>query len=118
MSGHGGIAWEEEWVEVFATLFFVLGFIIAIFLQSAILSYVSIIISGFVAGRWYYLKRFHEPILPMILIIVGFLVGYLIGAVWVSRFLVFLFFLGSWWLSYYLHLRKILVTFKSKLFIK
>jgi hypothetical protein len=109
---------EEEWVESFLIVFLALGFIISVLLKSPFYTYVSIFLSGFIGGRVYYIKRYKEPILPFILIIVGFLFGYLLGSLWVSRVVVVLFFALGFMLSYYLHLKKILVIFKSKSFLK
>jgi len=50
--------------------------------------------------------------------IVGFLVGYFLGTFWASRFWVLVFFLISFGVSYYLHLKEILVIFKKEDFIK
>ncbi len=108
----------EDWVEAMTAFFLVLGFMISILLQNAVWSYFSVVISGFIAGRLYYLRRFKDPILPFLLIMVGFLLGYIIGGFWISRFWVVAFFLLSFGLSYYLHLKKILATFKSEQFIK
>jgi len=118
MGHNSGIAWHEDWVEALSLLFLVIGFVISILLRSAILSYVSVILSGLVAGRFFYSRRHHQPILPVILITIGFLLGYIIGAVWVSRFWILVFFIFFFWLSYQLHVRKIFVIFKSRNFIK
>ncbi len=109
---------EEQWAEVITVFFLVLGFVLAILLQNATLTLISVFISGSLAGRIYYLRRFSEPIFPFILIIAGFLVGYLLGSFWASRVWVLIFFALSFGLSYYLHLKGIFATFKSKNFIK
>ncbi len=108
----------EQWPELTALFFLAVGFIIAVLLQSPKFSYVSIILCGFLAGRIYYLKRFKEPVFPFVLIIMGFLLGYLIGTFWVNRVLSLFLFLLSFFVSYYLHLKKILVIFKSERFLK
>lgn len=110
--------WNEQWAEALAVLFLALGFIVALLLQSAVFSYITIILAGFLAGRIYYIKKLKEPIFPFILIIVGFLLGYLLGSFWASRILTLIFFAGSFYASYYLHLQKILVIFKSENFFK
>ncbi len=112
------VKWNEQWAEVLALLFIALGFIISILLRRPLFSYVSVVLAGLVAGRVFYLKRFKEPILPFVLIIIGFLLGYLLGSFWASRFLVLVLFAASFSLSYYLHLKKILVIFKSRQFVK
>ncbi|MBT4936248.1 hypothetical protein HOL21_01250 [Candidatus Woesearchaeota archaeon] len=109
---------DEQWAEAFSLLFLAVGFIIAILLQSPFLSYLSVFFAGFVAGRVYYLKKSKEPILPFVLLIVGFLFGYLLGSFWASRFVTLLFFAVGFGISYYLHLKQILVIFKSEDFIK
>ncbi|MBS3166013.1 hypothetical protein J4444_02730 [Candidatus Woesearchaeota archaeon] len=112
------VNWKEEWVETVVLGLAALGFIISLLIQSVILSYLTIILSGFVAGRIFYIKRFSQPILPFILMIVGFLLGYILGSFWTSRFWIMVFFAVSFYASYELHLKKILVTFKSKDFVK
>lgn len=113
-----GVKWAEEWAEAGVLVFMVLGFVLSILLTIPILSYFSIIIAGFLAGRIYFIKRYAEPIFPLILILCGFLLGYLLGGIWISRAWVFVLFVGSFGISYYLHLKKILVIFKSQNFIK
>ncbi|MEK6846208.1 MAG: hypothetical protein AABY26_05585 [Nanoarchaeota archaeon] len=113
-----GINWAEDWVEVFFLLFLIFGFITSILLFNPWLSYLSIVLAGFVAGRVFYIKRYKEPIFPLVLIIVGFLLGYILGGFWISRFWALLFFAFSWWLSFYLHRKKIFTIFKSEGFVK
>ena len=113
-----GLKLDENWAEVIAVFFLVLGFVISALLHNAIISFLSVVIAGFLAGRIYYLKRFAEPTLPLILIILGFFIGYLLGSFWASRLWVIIFFVVSFGLSYYLHLKGIFVTFKSEKFIK
>jgi len=109
---------EETWVETLTVILLLVGFVISVFLTNATLTYVVIIGAGFLAGRILYIKRFKEPIFPFVLIIIGFLLGYLLGNFWASRWLTLIFFMVSFGGSYYLHLKKILVIFKSKDFIK
>jgi hypothetical protein len=112
------IAWDEQWAEALTILFLAIGFIIAILLRSAFFTYLAVIICGALAARLYYLRRYSEPVFPFILMIVGFLVGYFLGTFWASRFWILVFFLISFGVSYYLHLKKILVMFKKEDFIK
>ena len=109
---------EEQWAESLAVFFVVLGFIISVLLQSVIFSYISIILAGFLAGRVFYIKRYKEPLFPFVLIIVGFLVGYLVGGFWVSRILSLILFAAALIVSYQLHVKKILVIFKSEKYHK
>ena len=113
-----GIKWDEQWAEALAVLFLALGFVIAILLRSALFTFLSVILAGFLSARVYYMRKLSEPIFPFVLIIVGFLVGYLLGAVWASRFWTLVFFALSFALSYYLHLKGIFAIFKSDGFVK
>ena len=109
---------DEQWAEVLTILFLALGFVIAVLLQSALFTFLSVIVAGFLAGRIYFSRRFSEPIFPFVMIIVGFLVGYLLGSIWASRIWILIFFALSFGLSYYLHLKGIFAIFKSEGFVK
>tara|TARA_Y100000310_G_C20462484_1_gene706030 strand:- start:27 stop:374 length:348 start_codon:yes stop_codon:yes gene_type:complete len=110
--------WDERWVENFLLFFLVIGFMIAVLLFNPVLSYVLIFLTGFMAARIYYIKHAEEPIFPFILLILGFVLGYLIGGFWISRILALIMFAVGFGVSYYLHMKKILVTFKSEDFVK
>ena len=89
------------------------GFLVALLMGSALVSYFVIVLAGLLAGRFFYLRRITQPILPFILIIVGFLFGFTLGAVWASRLLVLVFFLVSSFVSYYLPRQGDLCFFKT-----
>lgn len=112
------IHWEKDWPEALIFIFLVLGFVLAVLLMSAVFTYLTILISGFLAGRIFFIKRYKEPILPFVLIIAGFLVGYFLGSFWANRFLILVLFGMAFGVSYYLHKKKILVIFKSQDFLK
>ena len=109
---------EEQWAEISTLILIAVGFIVAVLLQNPALSYITIFLAGFLAGRIYYIKHKRVPILPFVLMIVGFLFGYVIASFWVNRFLVLILFAIAAGVSYYLHLKQILVIFKSERFIK
>jgi ABC-type spermidine/putrescine transport system permease subunit I len=109
---------ESGWAEIFALFFLLGGFYLSVLLHNPIYSYITIFLSGFIAARFFYFRRYAEPIFPFVLIIAGFLLGYLIGSIWVSRLFVLVFFVLGYGLSYYLHQKKILGKFKSELFVK
>ena len=108
----------ESWVELFALLFIVIGFIIAVILRNPTLTYTAALLSGGIAARGYYAKKYSQPILPFVLMIVGFVIGYLIGGIWVSRFWLLISFGVGFAMSYYLHMKKIFAIFKSENFVK
>ena len=73
----------ESWAETFFIILILVGFFVALLINSPILSYMVIILSGLLAGRFFYKRRFSEPIFPFILIIIGFLLGFmLIPRIW------------------------------------
>ncbi len=109
---------HRHWVELIAVLFLIVGFFFAILLRYSLLSYLTLLLSGGLAGRVLYIKHAHEPILPVVLIIVGFLFGYLLGGIHMSWLISITLFLLGGVASYYLHVKKIFTTFKSDLFIK
>lgn len=108
---------KEHWEELFVLFFALLGFIISVVITQPVLSYFAVFVSGLLAGRLYYIQRF-KPILPSVLIILGFLVGYVAGSFWVSLFWTIVFFLSGFSLSYYIHVKGIIASFKSTGFIK
>lgn len=112
------VKWNEQWAEALTVLFLALGFLLALLLRSALFSYLTIILAGLLAGRVYYIKKLTEPIFPFVLIIVGFLLGYLLGSFWTSRGWSLFLFGCSFGLSYYLHLKKMVIIFKNENFFK
>lgn len=108
---------KEHWHELFALCFTLLGFIISVVIAKPGLSYFAVFVSGLLAGRLYYIQRF-KPLYPSILIILGFLVGYVAGSFWVSRFWTIVFFLCGFGLFYYMQVRGIIGSFKSTGFVK
>src|SRR3989338_1424497 len=109
---------QYQWPELLALCFTLLGFFISILISQPGLSYFSVFVSGLLAARLYFSQRYKQPILPSVLIILGFLVGYVAGSFWVSRFWTIVFFLSGFALSYYIHVKGIIVSFKSKGFLK
>ncbi len=109
---------EEYWVETLTMVFILVGFVISLLLVSHSIAYFIVLLSGFLAGRIFYMKRFKEPIFPFVVMIVGFLFGYLLGGFGMSKVWIVVLFLVSWGISYYLHKAKIIKIFKSKNFIK
>lgn len=109
---------QYEWPELLALCFTLLGFFFSVIISQPSLSYFFVFVSGLLAARIYYSQRYTQPILPSVLIILGFLVGYVAGSFWVSRFWAVVFFLFGFFLSYYIHVKGIIGSFKSRDFIK
>ncbi|MBR9683657.1 hypothetical protein GOV03_03905 [Candidatus Woesearchaeota archaeon] len=109
---------QEAWAETLALALVLVGFFISLLITNTVLVYIVVILAGFLAGRILYIKKFKEPIFPSILMVVGFLFGYVLGSFGASRLWTTLFFIIGFGLSYYLHLKKFLVIFKKEEFIK
>jgi len=109
---------EKQWVEVSALIILLIGFLIAVIVGETSLLYAFIFLAGFLAGRVFYFTHKKTFILPLILLILGFLVGYFIGSIWTNRVVSLSIFIIGFSLSYYLHMKEILVSFKSDNFIK
>lgn len=92
----------ESWAEFFFFVLLVIGFIFSVFAPSAFLSYIMIFACGGMAGRLMY-ERKKKLQFPYYLIIVGFLIGYIIGAYYGNKIIILALFVLGGVLSYYLH---------------
>ena len=109
---------QEQWAELTALFSVVMGFMISVLLRTPAISYLAVLLSGFLAGRICFIERCKQPLFPFILIILGFLTGYVAGSFWANRFWTIIFFVVGALVSYYLHWKGIVGTFKNKDFIK
>ncbi len=111
------VEWEKQWVQYGATFILLIGLFIALLSKNILVGVFVMFLSGLVAGRVWFLKRYKEQIFPFTMIIAGFIVGMLLGSMWSSRiFNVLLFSLGCY-IGYILH-KKGYITFKNQLFVK
>jgi hypothetical protein len=86
---------QQKWMELFFVIIMVLGIIMALSARNASLSYLTILIAGFFAGRIIF-ERKGKIKFPHIVIILGFLLGYVIGAYYGNRkFIAVLFLVGA-----------------------
>ena len=97
----------KNWVELLFLTLMIIGILIALSAPSAIISYIIIFLSGMFAGRLIY-ERKNKITFPYLLIIIGFVLGYLLGVYYGSkRVTIALFILGAV-ISYRLYDKKIL----------
>ena len=116
--GKNGIDLVAFWPEYLAGAVLCLGFLLALFSQSPVVAIFTTVCIGAVAARVFFVKRAEQPIGPFVLIISALAVGLISGMFFVNRILIMVLFLGSLAISYYLHDKKIIKTFKSKAFLK
>lgn len=92
----------RSWAELFFFILLVLGFLFSLLTPSAVLSYALVFCVGMMGGRLMY-ERKKKLQFPYYLMIVGFLIGYLLGAYYGNRNVMILLFVIGGFLSYCLH---------------
>jgi hypothetical protein len=101
----------DNWPEIFFFVVLVIGFIISITLQSAVIIYTTILLSGIMAGRLIF-EREQKMKFPYFLIIIGFLIGYLIGVQYGERKVMIVLFVIGGFMGYYFRKKKIYKDFR------
>ena len=97
----------KDWMEFFFIGLMVVGVLVALLSPSAVISYMISFIAGFFAGRLIY-ERKTKIQFPYLMVIAGFVIGYVIGVYYGSRKIVILLFVIGAILSYKLYDKKIL----------
>lgn len=97
----------KNWAEVLFFILLVIGFLVALFAPSAVVSYIVIFISGLIAGRLIY-DRKGKGMFPYFLIIIGFFIGYLLGAYRGEREIMSVLFVLGALIGYYIYDKGIL----------
>ena len=90
----------KNWMEMFFVMVMLLGIIIAVVVPSNIVSYMTITTAGVAAGKIIF-DRKNKVRFPYILIITGFIIGYMIGAYDASRQLILILFVSGALVSYH-----------------
>lgn len=98
---------HKSWMELFFLILMVIGLLVALLAPSAIVSYFISFASGIFAGRLIYERR-HKLQFPYVVIMIGFAIGYVIGAYYGSRWIVIVLFVLGAILSYRVYDKKIL----------
>jgi ABC-type uncharacterized transport system YnjBCD permease subunit len=99
--------YEKTWMEFWFFVLMLIGVLIALAAPSAAISYLMIFISGMFAGRLIY-ERKHKFKFPYLVIIAGFIIGYVAGAYYGSRKMIFVLFIVGAIASHYLYDKKVL----------
>lgn len=94
-------------MEFFFFVLMIIGVLVALSAPSAIISYAIIFVSGIFAGRLIY-ERKNKIQLPYLMIIAGFVIGYLVGVYYGSRRIAIALFVAGAILGYKLYDKKIL----------
>jgi len=94
----------RSWAEFFFFVLMIMGFIVSLWASSfsVVISYIVVFLSGMIGGRLLYERRKNLPF-PYYIIIIGFLIGYVIGAYYGSRKVIIILFILGLLFSYHLH---------------
>src|SRR3989338_6561926 len=94
----------KSWAEFFFFALMVIGFIVSLWATSfiAVISYIVVFLSGMIGGRLLY-ERKRKLSFPYYIIIIGFLIGYVLGAYYGSRQVIVVLFVLGILFSYHLH---------------
>jgi len=103
-SGHVPFFWN--WAEMFFMVLLIAGLILGIFSPSAVITYLMAFFTGFMAGRLMY-ERKHNLKAPYMLIVIGFIIGYVLGTFYGSKIITLILFIGGYIVSYQLYDKKI-----------
>lgn len=97
----------DYWGEILAIVLLIIGFILAVASGSAVISYAVILFAGMILGRLWY--KFRNTLkLGWVLVILGFLAGYILGSQYGNRAIIIIFFVGGFVLSYATHKGKVI----------
>ena len=99
--------WFDYWAEYMAFILLILGFVLAVLARSATVLYITALLFGGIAGRWWWKFKGNPRVVPAV-IIFGFLVGYLLGSFYGSRKVVLVLFAVGMGITYILHDRGII----------
>ena len=97
----------KNWTEFFFFIVMIIGLFVALAAPSAVVSYAIVFLCGTIAGRLIYEVKDGIK-LPYLIIIAGFVLGYLIGVYYGSRTIVIALFVISSILTYKLYEKGIL----------
>lgn len=101
------IDFYKNWMEFFFFVLMVIGVVISLLAPNAMINYLIAFFSGMFAGRIVY-QRKGKVKFPYLLILLGFLLGYLVGAYYGSRLITTAMFVAGAITSYKLYDKKIL----------
>ena len=108
----------EHWAEALAVIILMLGFFFAIVIESPFIHYVIILLAGLLGGRVVYERHRYQPIFPFILMLIGFLLGFMLGAISANKKVIMFLFLVGFFFSLWLHKQGHMGFFKSEGWIK
>lgn len=106
----GKFAYWSEWAEVFFLILLFVGLLLGAASPSAAITYLVALVAGMITGRLIF-ERKNKFVAPYMLIVIGFIMGYVVGTFRGSRLITFLLFIFGAALVYYLFDKKIMKDF-------
>ncbi len=100
-SKKAALTYFSDWAEIYFLILLFIGIILGIFSRNAVITYLIALVSGIFAGKIFYGRKQMEKV-TYTLIIVGFILGYIIGAFQGDRRVTFVIFVIAAWGTYYL----------------
>ncbi len=90
------------WPETIAFILLVIGFFVSLGSGSAVIAYILVFMAGLMGGRiWFRVKHGFKT--PWVIILTGFLIGFMLGSRYGNKKMIILFYVFGIALSYYLH---------------
>jgi 4-hydroxybenzoate polyprenyltransferase len=93
-----------NWVEVFFIILLLIGFLVSLFINNLYLSYGVVLLTGLASGKILYHKK-KDNFFPHLLLMSGFILGYIIGNKEGTPVLILLLFIAGIMGCYHAHKR-------------
>ena len=97
----------SDWAELFFIILLLVGIVMGVMSPNYFITYAVSFVAGMIAGRLIY-DRKDKGKAPYLLIIIGFILGFVVGTFHGNRTITFLLFLFGAALTYYLFDKKII----------
>jgi hypothetical protein len=107
MNKKAALDFFSDWAEFFFLVLLFIGVVFGVFSPSAVISYLLGFFSGMFVGRLMY-DRKNKGRAPYVLIVIGFVMGFVIGTFRGKRLITLLLFLLGAGIYYYLLKKKII----------
>lgn len=107
MNKRAAMSFYKDTLEYLFIAVLIMGFLLAIFIRSALVSYVIIIIVGLMVGRQFYFKQKNLPLSRYVLAF-AFVIGFMVGSFYASWLWLAFFFVVGAYSGFQLHKHKII----------
>ncbi len=111
---------NEYWLETGMGIIALIGLALAVSLEKNWMIYTLAGLTGFLAGRYFYVQKFIEKgfLMPNLLLSFGFIIGFTLGSFEASRKAVVFLFVVFYLASYFAHKQQLFRIFQTEGFIQ